>query len=129
MTNYDKRECDYCGKEYMPARISQRFCCTACYRKFNYEKRKKNKKPQDEKICEICGKKFVAYKANQKTCSNECREVLHKRTQQKHKNKKNKSKKHNFVTIDEVIRFQIKHQKETGEYLDYTECCKRMGAY
>ncbi len=128
MTNYDKRECDYCGKEYMPARISQRFCCTVCYRKFNYEKRKNNKrKIQDEKICEICGKKYIPLKHNQKTCSVECREILQKQTQQKH-SKKPKLKKHNFITIEEVIHFQVKHKQATGEQLSYTECCKQLGA-
>ena len=119
--------CDYCGKEYKPSRISQRFCCNACYRKWNNSHKKGyERKIQAKKYCEICGKIFVPLKHNQRTCSVDCRTILQKQTKKKYDDKKKKEKAKNFITIDDVARYQMRHKEKTGEWLSYTEAVKRL---
>lgn len=57
--------CEWCGKEFIPNRDSQRFCSNACSGTYN-SKHRQPKGPLKE--CIICGEKFSPYHGRQVTC-------------------------------------------------------------
>ena len=75
-----------------------------------------------KRICKICGFEFVPKTTNQKCCSQDCMREYESQYKSLEYAKKRKTIQPK-ITIDDVIRFQMKHKKETGKDLSYSECC------
>lgn len=62
-------ECSVCGKEFIPKRKDQKWCCKECKNEYRNSKRRK---PVLSKECKFCGKTFNTAKESQVFCSKEC---------------------------------------------------------
>jgi Recombination endonuclease VII len=62
------RTCDYCGKEYVPAIRSQRFCRAACKQRSLYWRRN----PREQRACAECGTDISDQRRDKTFCSTKC---------------------------------------------------------
>jgi len=62
-------KCEYCGKEFIGHRESQRFCCRDCY---NNHKKENAKGRGSKSNCIVCGKEFIKSRESQRFCGSSC---------------------------------------------------------
>ena len=74
------KNCEYCGKEYNARQFNQKYCCTTCRDKANYQKEVEQKTSLPPKKCEICGTEFIPKTIVQTLCGNpECKKERSRR--------------------------------------------------
>jgi hypothetical protein len=76
------RDCDYCGKPFVPYSKRDRFCQDECCRAWHKENRDQREQARPKRycfICQHCGKSYgTSHKERNKFCSRECA-FAHKR--------------------------------------------------
>ena len=103
-----KKECLWCGKEFIPENRNRKYCCDDCAYEANKEnvKRLQAEKRQVKKMfnveCLVCHKVFLTAHNRQKTCSLECQ---HKRL--------NELKKNNYANYK--LRQKLKKEREEAQ--------------
>ena len=63
-----ERVCVVCGKTFLAARRTARFCSPDCYK----HEQKNNPPPEIEKICMCCKKLFITRDKRRRCCSRTC---------------------------------------------------------
>lgn len=116
---FQKRTCQYCGKEFYPNSSKQLFCtpdCTKAHQKEEKEKKRlaeKGNHPYKQKKCRICGKPFWPSNGQEVLCSEEC----------KNKNRKERQLAYYHAKQAELKKNQLKESEdiEHGEVLNGRE--------
>ena len=67
-----ERKCEFCGKDYMPIMVNQRYCSKDCRLEADRQAKIEARKITQTKECEWCGKEFMPNTKGRKYCSNEC---------------------------------------------------------
>ena len=73
------KKCAFCGTEFTPKQIKQKFCCRKCQTRYNSKKQaeKIKKESKIEKVCPICNKTFEGT-PRQIYCGKDCYKLSQK---------------------------------------------------